>query len=115
MKKVVYLGIILSVLMLVACGKATVEDVANNYVKKQCAFGNDFKIDTSKLKYTVTKKEGNRATVRVSGIINFDGQLFLVKSGKKWKISKKENVYATQVKAVPHNEQTTSHKETANK
>jgi len=115
MKKVVYLGIILSVLMLVACGKATVEDVANNYVKKQCAFDNDFKIDTSKLKYTVTKKEGNRATVRVSGIINFDGQLFLVKSGKKWKISKKENVYATQVKAVPHNEQTTSHKETANK
>ena len=115
MKKVVYLGIILSVLMLVACGKATVEDVANNYVKKQCAFDNDFKIDTSKLKYTVTKKEGNRATVRVSGTINFDGQLFLVKSGKKWKISKKENVYATQVKAVPHNEQTTSHKETANK
>jgi hypothetical protein len=115
MKKVVYLGIILSVLMLVACGKATVEDVANNYVKKQCAFDNDFKIDTSKLKYTVTKKEGNRATVRVSGTINFDGQLFLVKSGKKWKISKKENVYATQVKAVPHNEQTTSHKETAKK
>jgi len=115
MKKIIYLGIILSVLMLVACGKATVEDVANNYVKKQCAFDNDFKIDTSKLKYTVTKKEGNRATVRVSGIINFDGQLFLVKSGKKWKISKKENVYATQVKAVPHNEQTTSHKETANK
>jgi len=115
MKKIIYLGIILSVLMLVACGKATVEDVANNYVKKQCAFDNDFKIDTSKLKYTVTKKEGNRATVRVSGTINFDGQLFLVKSGKKWKISKKENVYATQVKAVPHNEQTTSHKETANK
>jgi len=115
MKKIIYLGIILSVLMLVACGKATVEDVANNYVKKQCAFDNDFKIDTSKLKYTVTKKEGNMATVRVSGIINFDGQLFLVKSGKKWKISKKENIYATQVKAVPHNEQTTSHKETANK
>ena len=60
MKKVVYLGIILSVLMLVACGKATVEDVAKDYVKKQCAFDNDFKIDTSKLKYTVTKKKATR-------------------------------------------------------
>jgi hypothetical protein len=115
MKKVVYLGIILSVLMLVSCGKATVEDVAKDYVKKQCAFDNDFKIDTSNLKYTVTKKEGNKATVKVSGAINFDGQLFLVKSGKKWKISKKENVYATQEKAVSHNEQTTSPKETAHK
>lgn len=90
MKRIIYFGIILSVLMLFACGKATVEDVAKEYVKKQCAFDNDFKIDTSKLKYTVTEKEGNRATVRVSGTINFDGQLFLVKSGKKWRISKKE-------------------------
>jgi hypothetical protein len=55
----------------------------------------------------------------VSGIINFDGQLFLVKQGRKWKISKKENVYATQKKAVlpaeqkkatSHTEQTTLHK-----
>jgi uncharacterized cupredoxin-like copper-binding protein len=113
MKRIIYFGIVLSVLMLFACGKATVEDVAKEYVKKQCAFDNDFKIDTSKLKYTVTEKEGNRATVRVSGTINFDGQLFLVKSGKKWRISKKENVYATQEKAVSHNEQTTSHQQTA--
>jgi hypothetical protein len=110
MKKIIYLGIILSVLMLFACGKASVEDVAKKYVKKQCAFDNNVKINTSKLKYTVTKKEGNRATVRVSGTINFDGDLFLVKQGKKWKISKKENVYATQKKAVSHTEKTTSHK-----
>jgi hypothetical protein len=130
MKKVVYLGIILSVLMFFACGKTSVEDVAKDYVKKQCAFDNDFRIDTSKLKYTVTKKEGNQATVRVSGSINFDGQLFLVKSGKKWKISKKENMYETPKKValntepknvasnaepkkeVSHTEQTTSHKQT---
>ena len=119
MKRIIYLGIILSVLMLFACGKATVEDVAKEYVKKQFAFDNNVKMDTSKLKYNVTKKEGNRATVKVSGTINFDGQLFLVKQGKKWKISKKENVYATQEKvashteqkkAVSHTEQTTSHK-----
>jgi hypothetical protein len=115
MRKIIYLGIILSVLMLFACGKATVEDAAKDYVKKQCAFDNDFKIDTSKLKYTVTEKEGNRATVMVSGAINFDGQLFLVKSGNKWKISKKENVYGTQENAVPHIEQTTSHNQTAHK
>ena len=122
MKRIIYLGIILSVLMLFACGKASVEDVAKDYVKKQFAFDNNVRIDTSKLKYTVTKKEGNKATVSVSGSINFDGQLFLVKQGKKWKISKKENLYETQKnvaspteekKAVLHTEQTTSHKQTA--
>jgi hypothetical protein len=101
--------------MLFACGKASVEDVAEEYVKKQCAFDNNVRINTSKLKYTVTKKQGNKATVRVSGTINFDGQLFLVKQGRKWKISKKENVYAAQKKAVSHTEQTTSQKQTAHK
>ncbi len=124
MKRIIGLGIILSILMLFACGKATVEDVAKEYVKKQCAFDNNVRIDTSKLKYTVTKKEGSRATVRVSGIINFDGQLFLVKHGKKWKISKKENIYETQKKvassteqkkAVLHTDQATSHKQTEHK
>lgn len=124
MKRIIYLGIILSVLMFFACGKATVEDAAKDYVKKQCAFDNDVKIDTSKLKYTVTEKESNRATVKVSGIINFDGQLFLVKQGKKWKISKKEDFYAAQKtvasptvqkQAVSHTEETTSQKQSAHK
>jgi hypothetical protein len=124
MKKVVYFGIIVSVLMLFACGKASVEDVAKDYVKKQCAFDNNVRIDTSKLKYTVTKKEGNMATVKVAGTIGFDGQLFMVKQGKKWKISKRENVYATQKKtasptiekqAVSHTEPTTMHKQTEHK
>ena len=124
MKRMIYFGIILSVLMLFSCGKASVEDVAKDYVKKQCAFDNNVRINTSKLKYTVTKKVGNRATVRVAGTINFDGQLFLVKQGKKWKISKKENVYATQKKAalpaeqkktISHTEQTTLHKQTVHK
>ena len=122
MKRIVYLGIILSVVMLFACGKSSVEDVAKDYVKKQFAFDNNVKIDTSKLKYTVTKKEGNKATVSVSGSINFDGQLYLVKQGKKWKISKKENLYKTPKKVasntepkkeVSHTEQTTLHKQTA--
>jgi ribosomal protein L35AE/L33A len=95
MKKVVYVCIMLSVLMLFACGKTSVEDAAKNYVKKQCAFDNNVSVDTSKLKYSVVKKEGNRAVVRVSGTINFDGQLFLVKKGNQWKIGKKEDVTAT--------------------
>jgi hypothetical protein len=119
MKRIIYFGIILFALTLFACGKATVEDAAKDYVKKQCAFDNDFKIDTSKLKYTVTEKEGNRAAVKVSGTINFDGQLFLVKQGNKWKISKKEDSYgaqktvvspAEQKESVSHTEQTASHK-----
>ena len=122
MKRIVYLGIILSVVMLFACGKSSVEDVAKDYVKKQFAFDNNVKIDTSKLKYTVTKKEGNKATVSVSGSINFDGQLYLVKQGKKWKISEKKNLYENPKKVasntepnkeVSHTEQTTLHKQTA--
>ena len=34
MKRIIYLGIILSVLMLFACGKASVEDVAKEYVRR---------------------------------------------------------------------------------
>ena len=102
MKKVACLGMMLSVLMLFACGKASVEDVAKNYVKKQCAFDSNVNVDTSGLKYSVVKKEGNRAIVRVSGTINFDGQLYLVKQGSKWKIGKREDSYAAP-------QQTTSH------
>lgn len=101
MKKVVSLCILMSALMFFACGKAGVEDVARDYVKKQCAFDNDVRIDTSNLKYTVTKKEDNSATVKVSGSINLDGQLFLVKQGKKWKISKKEDLYVTSKTVAP--------------
>jgi ribosomal protein L35AE/L33A len=105
MKKIGYLGIILSVLMLFACGKVSVEDAAKNYVKKQCAFDNNVRVDTSKLKYSVVKKEGNRAVVRVSGTINFDGQLFLVKKGNQWKIGKKEDVTAASQQTTPQGQQ----------
>ena len=95
MKKVVCLGIILSVLVVFACGKVSVEDAAKNYVKKQCAFDDNVRVDTSKLKYSVVNKTGNRAVVKVSGAINFDGQLYLVKQGNKWTVGKKEGSYAT--------------------
>jgi hypothetical protein len=122
MKKIIYLGIIFSVLILFACGKTGVEDVAKDYVKKQFAFDKNVRIDTSKLKYTVAKKEGNSATVKVSGTIDFDGQLFLVKQGKKWTIGKKENLPPTQIKTashiapkkeVLHDEQANPHKQSA--
>jgi len=102
MKKVACLGIILSVLAVFACGKASVEDAAKNYVKKQCAFDNNVNVDTSKLKYSVVKNTGNRAVVRVSGTINFDGQLYLVKKGSKWTIGKKEGLYTTPQPAASH-------------
>jgi hypothetical protein len=95
MKKVFYAGLILSVLMLSACGKVSVEDAAKNYVKKQCAFDKNINFDTSKLKYSVVKKEGDRAIVKVSGTINVDGQLFLVKQGNQWKIGEKKDSQAT--------------------
>lgn len=90
MKNFFYFGIVMSVLMLFACGKTKVEDVVKDHVKKQFSFDNAVKVDISKLKYTVMKKEGNAATVNVSGTINCDGQIFLVKEGGKWRISKKE-------------------------
>ena len=108
MKKFFYFGIVMSVLMLFACGKAKVEDVAKDHVKKQFSFDNAVKVDISKLKYTVTKKEGNAATVNVSGTINCDGQIFLVKEGGKWRISKKEALDVSPVapkKIASHGEQ----------
>jgi len=102
MKKLFYFGIVMSVLTLFACGKAKVEDVVRDHVKKQFSFDNAVKVDISKLKYTVTKKEGNTATVNVSGTINYDGQIFLVKEGGKWRISKKEALHVSPKKEPSH-------------
>ncbi len=57
MKNFFYFGIVMSVLMLFACGKTKVEDVVKDHVRKQFNFDNAVKVDISKLKYTVTKKE----------------------------------------------------------
>jgi hypothetical protein len=113
MKKVVCLGIILAVLVVFACGKVSVEDAAKNYVKKQCAFDDNVRVDTSKLKYSVVKKAGNRAVVKVSGTINFDGQLYLVKQGNKWTIGKKEDFSATPQQTTSHVQSKTAVSQTA--
>ena len=86
MKKVMYLVIIMSVLMIFGCGKATVEDVAKDYVKKQFSSDNTVKFDTSELQYAVKEEEGNKATVTVTGMIDYEGQIFLIKEGREWKI-----------------------------
>jgi hypothetical protein len=91
MKKIIYLCIILSVLMVFGCGKDSPEDVAKNYVKKQFALDNDGKLDMSDLKYTVTEdQEGNNATVKVSGTIKYEEQIHLIKEKEKWIISKEK-------------------------
>ena len=100
MKRVACMGIILSVLMIFACGKGSVEDAAKNYMKKHLAFDNNVQVDTSRLKYKVEKKQGSRAVVKVSGTINFDGRLYLVKQGNKWKIGKKEDLTVTPQKTT---------------
>ena len=100
MKRVACIGIVLSVLMIFACGKGSVEDAAKDYVKKHLAFDNNVKVDTSKIKYSVEKKQGSRAVVKVSGTINFDGRLYLVKQGNKWKIGKKEDLSVTPPKTT---------------
>ncbi len=100
MKKIICLGMILSVLMVFGCGKTSIEDVAKDYVKKQFALDNAGKLDTSKLKYTVTEnKEGNFATVKVSGTINYEEQIHLIKENGEWIISK-EKIAQGKKKAV---------------
>ena len=102
MKKLFYFGIVVSVFMLFACGKASVEDVAKDHVKKQFGSDDSLRVDLSKLNYTVTKKEGDSATVSVSGTMQCDGQIFLVKEGGKWRIGKKEGVQASPKKTPSH-------------
>lgn len=91
MKKIIYLGMILSVLMVFGCGKDSPEDVAKDYVKKQFTLDNAGKLDTSDLKYTVTEdKEGNNAIVKVSGAIKYEEQIHLIQENGKWIISKEK-------------------------
>ena len=113
MKRVACMGIILSVLMIFACGKGSVEDAAKNYMKKNLAFDNNVQVDTSRLKYKVEKKEGSRAVVKVSGTINFDGRLYLVKQGNKWKIGKKEDLTVTPPKTTAQVQQKEAVSQTA--
>jgi hypothetical protein len=89
MKKIICLGMILSVLMVFGCGKDSAEDVAKDYVKKQFTLDNAGKLDTSNLTYTVSEdKEGNTATVKVSGTITYEEQIRLIKENGNWIISK---------------------------
>ncbi|MGD9277606.1 MAG: hypothetical protein PVG37_03395 [Desulfobacterales bacterium] len=91
MKKIMYLFIILSVLMVFGCGKDSPEDVAKDYVKKQFKLDNAEKLDTSDLKYTVTEDpEANNATVKVSGSIKYEEQIHLIQKKGKWVISKEK-------------------------
>ena len=57
MKKLFYFGIVMSVLMLFACGKAKVEDVVKDHVKKQFSLDNSVKVDISKLNIRSRKKK----------------------------------------------------------
>jgi hypothetical protein len=89
MKKIIYLGIILSIFMVFGCGKDSPEDVAKDYVKKQFTHNKAGKLDMSNLKYTVTEnQEGNNATVKVSGTIKYEEQIHLIKEKEKWIITK---------------------------
>lgn len=90
MKKIMYVGTIVLVFMILGCGKATVEDAAKAHVKKQFNLDKDATLDLSKLKYTVTEKKDSSATVNVSGTIHYEGQIFLVKDGRKWKVAEKK-------------------------
>ncbi len=80
----------LSVLMIFGCGKATVEDVAKEFVEKQFHFDNTVKLDTSKLKYKATPAEDNTVVVNVSGTIYYEGKIRLVKKGLDWKVKTAE-------------------------
>ena len=91
MKKIMYLCMILSVLLVFGCGKDSPEDVAKDYVKKQFNLVNADKLDTSGLKYTVSEdKESNSAIVKVSGAIKYEEQIHLIQENGKWIINKEK-------------------------
>ena len=90
MKKISYLCMVVSVLMIFGCAKAPVEDVAKDFVEKQFRFDNTVKLDTSKLKYKAAPVEGNTVVVNVSGTIYYEGKIKLVKEGRDWKVERAE-------------------------
>ena len=51
MKRMLYLGILMSIFMIFGCKKTSVEDVAKDHVKKQFKFVDKAELDLSKLKY----------------------------------------------------------------
>ena len=101
MKRIVFVGMLAAVLMFFGCAKPGPEDVAKDVVKKQLQSDYAVKIDTSKLEYTVVDQSDNQATVKVSGTIQYDGIVGLVKENGKWQV-KNEKRTAQVGPAVTH-------------
>ena len=113
MKRVVWIMMLISVFMFFGCKKVAVEDVAKDHVKKQFKLVDNAKLDLSKLKYTVIKKEGDKATVNISGPIQYDEQIILVKDGRKWKIEEKRAQQKIQPKQAEQSKKTEQDKQHA--
>jgi len=90
MKKVLCLVMVLAMAMVLGCAKNNPEDVAKAFVKKQLNINNSIRVNTSQLTYEVLEKDNGNATVRVSGTIDFDSDIYLVKENNKWIIEDEE-------------------------
>jgi hypothetical protein len=87
MKKVLCLVMILAMAMAWGCAKKGPEDVAKDYVKKQLIANDSFKVNTSQLTYEAVEKDDGTAVVKVSGTIQFNSNILLVKENNKWIIA----------------------------
>lgn len=90
MKKLLVVTVIFAAFLVAGCAKHDPENVAKDYVEKQFKSDQPVKADTSGLKYTLVEKTDTRATIEVSGTLDVEGKIYLVKEGKNWKIAQNE-------------------------
>jgi hypothetical protein len=87
MRKLLVVTVIFAAFLVFACGKHDPQSVARDYVEKQFKGDQPIRTDMSGLKYEIVEKTDNHATIQVSGTVNFEGKIYLVKEGRNWKIA----------------------------
>ncbi len=89
MRRLLCVFMALGLMVSFGCAKKEPPDAAKAYVQEQIAKHKGFQMDTSKLKYQVVEQKADTAKVSVTGTIEVNTVLPLVKKGNEWVVAEK--------------------------
>ncbi|MEJ5348763.1 MAG: hypothetical protein WHS46_08755 [Desulfosoma sp.] len=89
MRRLLCVFMVLGLMVSFGCAKKEPPDAAKAYVQEQIAKHKGFQMDTSKLKYQVVEQKADTAKVSVTGTIEVNMVLPLVKKGNDWVVEEK--------------------------
>ena len=89
MKSVVCFVLAMGLLAVAGCQKSKPEDAARAFMNRQIPAHQGFDLDTSGLEYKVVQESSDTAKVLITGDIEVNAELNLVKADGGWKVDEK--------------------------